>query len=228
MDEASASIFLRKWSVPTVQSKMLGDQLRLTLPYDRLLGSVVHLRICIREECRFFTEICIQYGYQLSCDVYHRTDIETNVRQGNVLLAPDGKPLLCDFGLSRIRHEVTRTHTMIREGGRVRYMAPELLDGPGEFRTSKASDIYALAMTFLSAGTLQQPFDEYSNSYTVGAAVRSGARPKAFTTINGLSLEQSKRFYVILEAMWRQEPSMRLSAVEVEEQMELFLGSHAL
>lgn len=37
-----------------------------------------------------------------------------------------GEPIICDFGLSRIRHEVTRTRTMIHEGGRTRFLVPEL------------------------------------------------------------------------------------------------------
>lgn len=135
---------------------------------------------------------------------------------------------MCDFGLSRIRHEVTRTDTLIREGGRIRYMAPELLEGPEEFRTSKASDIYALSMTFFSAGTFQQPFPEYSTSHKVSAAVRSGTRPAVITQINNLSVEQSKAFYTILEAMWTQEPSIRLSAEGVVKRIGLLLGPYTV
>lgn len=45
-----------------------------------------------------------------------------------------------------MRHEVTRTKTIIREGGINRYV-------PEEFRPTKAiaSEVYALALTFLYA-----------------------------------------------------------------------------
>ena len=66
----------------------------------------------------------------------------------------EGQAVLCDFGLARIRHEVTRPCTSIREGGKLRYLAPELLSGPESFRTTAESDIYSLAMTFFQLGDL--------------------------------------------------------------------------
>jgi serine/threonine protein kinase len=70
--------------------------------------------------------------------------------QDNILVSHDGRPLLSDFGISRIVIEsntVTGTTTL---GGNVRYMAPELL-GPQaaglvhQFHT-KQSDVWAFGM----------------------------------------------------------------------------------
>ena len=140
------------------------------------------------------------------------------------MIADDGQPLLSDFGFSRIRHEVTRTRSTNHEGGNQRYTAPELLDGPEHFRTSKASDVYALAMTYLSAGTSQQPFAIYKNTNKATKAVRERVRPPRVDKINQLSLSDARKFWTILEAMWCQEPSDRLSTEEVGHRMEVLLG----
>ena len=149
-----------------------------------------------------------------------------SLSQDNILIADDGQPLLADFGLSRIRHEVTRTQSMHHdhEGGSQRYMAPELLNGPEHFCTSKASDVYALAMTYLSAGTEQQPFAMWENIHKVTAAVRNEERPPPVDKINQLSLLETSEFWTILEAMWCQKPSDRLSAEEVGRRMEALLA----
>ena len=100
-----------------------------------------------------------------------------------------GKALLCDFGLSRIRHEVTRTHTTIREGGRMRFMAPELLSGHETFRTSEASDVFSLSMIFWNAWTRKLPFAEIANELRAGAVIRKGERPNK-PTIAAIAVEQ--------------------------------------
>ncbi|KAJ6473696.1 kinase-like domain-containing protein [Mycena sanguinolenta] len=65
----------------------------------------------------------------------------------NVLVDPLGRALLCDFGLARIKADVTsRTRTtgdMIVPGSR-NWMAPELLSGS---LPRKPSDVYAFGMT---------------------------------------------------------------------------------
>ena len=93
------------------------------------------------------------------------------------MIDASGNALLCDFGLSRIRHEVTRTHTIIREGGRKRFLAPELLAGAEKFRTSSASDIFSLSMIFWNAWTRKLPFAELTNELRAEAAIRNGERP---------------------------------------------------
>ena len=99
------------------------------------------------------------------------------LHKDNVLIDASGNALLCDFGLSRIRHEVTRTRTNIREGGRTRFMAPELLAGAEKFRTSPASDIFSLSMIFWNAWTRKLPFAELTNELKAEAAIRNGERP---------------------------------------------------
>jgi ephrin-A len=72
--------------------------------------------------------------------------------QDNILVSHDGRPLLSDFGVSRIVIEsgtITGTTTM---RGNTRYMAPELLGRQAaeldhQFHT-KESDVWAFGMVF--------------------------------------------------------------------------------
>ena len=43
--------------------------------------------------------------------------VHGDIRGANILVNDSGGAVLCDFGLARIRHEVTRTNTGIIEGG---------------------------------------------------------------------------------------------------------------
>jgi serine/threonine protein kinase len=71
-----------------------------------------------------------------------------------------GRARLTDFGLAMMLH-ATRTATLYRGAGSLRWMAPELLnpedhniiqDEAG--RPTKSSDIYALAITVWEVGTM--------------------------------------------------------------------------
>ncbi|KAF8316882.1 kinase-like protein, partial [Clavulina sp. PMI_390] len=135
--------------------------------------------------------------------------IHGDLHPGNVLLNKDGNPYLCDFGLSRIRHEVTRTHTVLREGGKIRFLAPELSSGSGEeegFHTTRESDIFGLAMTFFNVWTGKQPFSEIANEQKVQSNLIKGRRPERPESTVDLSDDVNISFWNLLEDMWVQEP----------------------
>ena len=141
-----------------------------------------------------------------------------------------GNAFLCDFGFSRIRHEITRTFTNIREGGRVRFLAPELLAGAERFRTSTASDVFSLSMTFYSTWARTLPFCESFNEYKVQKHIRKGQRPKRPTTHIGLPAETEQGFWQLIVDMWAHEPSRRPSTDDMQRRLEaifsLLLGQH--
>lgn len=59
--------------------------------------------------------------------------------------------------MSRIRHAISRTLTSRRDGGRSRYVAPELEAGM-VLSSTEPSDIYSFAMTIIALGTGVKPF----------------------------------------------------------------------
>ncbi|KAF8303373.1 kinase-like protein, partial [Clavulina sp. PMI_390] len=142
--------------------------------------------------------------------------VHGDIHPGNILIDFDHKPYLCDFGLSRIRHEVTRTRTILQEAGRPRFMAPELFKRwTTSFRTSSASDIFSLAMTFLNVWSGRPPFHELRNDLKVMSHFRKGERPDMPTDGVALAPELTEHLWEILCDMWAQEPDKRPSSSKV-------------
>ncbi|KAF8301391.1 kinase-like protein, partial [Clavulina sp. PMI_390] len=136
--------------------------------------------------------------------------VHGDLHPGNILLDLAGNPYLCDFGLSRIRHEITRTRTMIQEAGRLRFLAPELSGGWSKrFRTSPASDIFSLAMTFYNAWGGRLPFHEVRNDIKVAGKYRKGLRPDHPSDAVALAQTSKQPLWELLQEMWAQEPSSR-------------------
>ena len=110
-------------------------------------------------------------------------------------------------------------------------MAPELLAGEDEkFRTSSASDIFSLSMTFLNIWTRKSPFAELPNDRKVEAAIQRRQRPDRPTIQIGLPPTKEQEFSVLLVDMWAHEPLYRVSTEEVQNRLEtifcLLEGQH--
>lgn len=147
--------------------------------------------------------------------------------KGNVLLTETGEAVLCDFGLSRIRHEVTRTLSILHPGGHQRFLAPELLSGVDEkFRTTRETDMYSEALVLASAWTGKVPFPDMRTELAAATALREGKRPvRPDQTEEKLPLdvETMERFRDLVEEMWDHDPSRRPSAQDVEKRTEALL-----
>ena len=92
-----------------------------------------------------------------SCEVYIRTKAAI-LLQSNVLVDDGGRAVLCDFGLSRVRSDVTSRTAIAGIAAPVgsrNWMAPELLNGG---RLRKPCDIYAFGMTIYEVRLLIDPF----------------------------------------------------------------------
>ena len=127
-------------------------------------------------------------------------------RKRNIVVTSTGDCLLCDFGLSRIRHEVSRTLTTIRQGGRLRYLAPEIC--PAEEEDLRTTDIYSLAMTIYTLGTRSQPFGDIKESSACRAA-REGRRPSKPALLGWLMKDEADPLWSLIERMWDQQPRFR-------------------
>ena len=132
----------------------------------------------------------------------------------------DGQCLLCDFGLSRIKHEITRTLTIASHGGRQRFLAPEICDPEAEeTRINESSDIYSLAMTIYALGTRSMPFADLTNGRARQAAVR-GERPSKPDSLGGLTADDTKFLWSLMERMWNGRPELRPIIASVRDIMK--------
>ncbi|KAF8318085.1 kinase-like protein, partial [Clavulina sp. PMI_390] len=150
--------------------------------------------------------------------------IHGDLHPGNVLLDWDDRAYLCDFGLSRIRHEVTRTRSMVnsQEGGYYRYMAPELTQELEErFRTSQESDVFSLAMTFLHAWSGEKPFGGKWNEWQVAELFQKRERPPRPPFEVDLADPEEAALWNLIVEMWAHEPRRRPSAATVVKRLTL-------
>jgi len=144
---------------------------------------------------------------------------DTYFAQENVLIDSSGNPQISDFGLSRICHEVTRPNTLIFGGGRYRFLAPELLSGQEKFRTSEASDIFALAMTFYNFWARQPPFI-YLNELQAANAICKGDRPSRPANDPDVPSARMDSFWLLIQQMWAHEAVNRLATEKVHTRLE--------
>ena len=88
--------------------------------------------------------------------VHERGIVHGDVSPANVIVRPDGSPVLIDFGVSRSAESATVTMDGAM-AGTPRYLAPEIIQGAP--RTA-AGDQYALAVLFQEMVTGEWPFPE--------------------------------------------------------------------
>ena len=141
----------------------------------------------------------------------------------NVVVSRTGDCLLCDFGLSRIRHEIGRTYTTILQGGRARFVAPEIWCGE-EDRINEPSDIYSLAMTIYALGTRSVPFAHIRSDAAACKAAREGERPQKPVSLGGLTINEIELMWPLMEKMWSIVPRLRPTVSSARDEMKR-LGS---
>jgi len=112
-------------------------------------------------------ESVLRYGVQIAGALAHshgRSTVHRDLKSSNVVVAPDGRAKVLDFGLARRLYtgapgEATRTLGPLDSDSRIvgtlPYMAPELLRGAA---ADERSDLWALGVVLYEAAAGQLPF----------------------------------------------------------------------
>lgn len=128
----------------------------------------------------------IRYGAQIADALAHaheRGVVHRDLKNANVIITPEGRPKVLDFGLAKRVIEgsaegATRTQEPLTEAGVVAgtlsYMAPEVLRGqPADAR----SDLWALGVMLYQAATGTLPFRGTTAFETTSAILRDPTPP---------------------------------------------------
>ncbi|KAK1227557.1 hypothetical protein PQX77_009467 [Marasmius sp. AFHP31] len=135
----------------------------------------------------------------------------------NILITPEGRACIADFGLSRIADTLVPklSTSSTRATGTARWLAREILsDNSGP---TKESDVYAFACVCYEIYTTLLPFHELPNDAAVMLRVLSGECPMRPTG----NLELDDRMWNIMEACWNPNPASRPKVTEVLERIKL-------
>ncbi|PIE23678.1 MAG: hypothetical protein CSA62_06110 [Planctomycetota bacterium] len=106
----------------------------------------------IRRLLEFFDSIAAALSAAHQAGLIHR-----DIKPGNIMVSPDARPVLLDFGLARAVEEeaLTMTGDLI---GTPAYMSPEQLMAQ-RIELDQRSDIYSLGATIFECLTLHRPFE---------------------------------------------------------------------
>ena len=123
---------------------------------------------------RLASEVAVALDHAHGHGVLHR-----DVKPSNIMLTPDGRVLLLDFGLASAEGSVRLTGTG-QPLGSPAYMSPEQLRGAAAL--DARTDVYSLGLSLYEALTLHQPFATESLEGTRLAVL--AARPPAPRELN--------------------------------------------
>jgi serine/threonine protein kinase len=110
--------------------------------------------------------------------------LHNDVSPGNIIIEPEGRARLIDFGLSRLRDAKTQVH------GTPNFSAPEVLAG----KLSPASDLYGLGATFLYSMLGRHSFEVNE----LGALDKSVLKPLSTderSTLGPLGIAIAEQFF---------------------------------
>ncbi|KAF8627079.1 hypothetical protein AX15_004557 [Amanita polypyramis BW_CC] len=139
--------------------------------------------------------------------------VHGDLRAANVFVDNERHAVIADYELVHIIGP--QDFTSYKPAGTARWIAPELTlaeddyDGP---KYSKASDIFALAMTIMEVVTGEVPFASKKQDIAVMRLISEGKRPD-------LPVEISRHgwFKELVEKCWDRNPNLRPTARDIED-----------
>jgi eukaryotic-like serine/threonine-protein kinase len=134
---------------------------------------------CIREDGPFSVKDTISIAKQLLNAIGHAHKvgvIHRDIKPSNILLCPDGRIKVTDFGLAKVVKQKGPSSTVTQtRAGTLYYMSPEQVKGLKN--VDKRSDIYSLGMTVYEIMVGRVPFDKTDSDFTIQKKIVDGEIP---------------------------------------------------
>jgi serine/threonine protein kinase len=146
----------------------------------------------------------------------HRSGvIHRDVKPANIMVTPDGDPVLLDFGLARDQSSEATSLTQTGEiFGSPGYMSPEQID-PSTHGLDRRTDVYSLGVVLYECLTLRRPF-EHPTREGLYRAILSEAAPDPRRANRAIDRELA----VVLETALEKSPDRRYkSALDFAEDL---------
>ncbi|KAF9259832.1 kinase-like protein [Marasmius fiardii PR-910] len=187
-------------------------QLCLVSPWMERGNLVQYLKTTPRERVDHYTLV---YDVASGLSYLHSSKIVHGDLKGlNVLITPDERACIGDFGLSRIVDTYALTlsaSTANQPKGTTRYLSPELLSTDQSSTSTRLSDVYAFACVCYEIFTGNVPFYGLNDPAVIVAVLlhkKHPPRPESMTLLND-------EMWSFMVDCWNADPLRRPGAEEV-------------
>ncbi|WVW80754.1 hypothetical protein I302_102740 [Kwoniella bestiolae CBS 10118] len=145
--------------------------------------------------------------------LHSRDVVHGDLKGQNILIDDEGRPKLCDFGLSQIKIDITSKSASPPEGesnaGTLRFLPPERLKlSP----LTKECDVYSFAMTIYQIYSGEIPFAAL-DAYNAKMSILEGVRPPQIPDI-------PDELYNLMTRCWAADPRVRPTYEQISTELE--------
>lgn len=175
-----------------------------TAPSAESGGSGPSTWLELSELMKLFERAARALHYAHECGVIHR-----DIKPGNIMVKPDGKPVILDFGLARPEDDDLQTITDPGEFfGTVPYMSPEQL-AHNQINVDARSDIYSLGVSLYECLAGRRPFEGHSR-----AALLQAIMTKTPPDVRALNPGVTKDLKTVVDLAMAKDRDHRIGTAE--------------